>query len=145
MKPPIRAIAVALTLLLVWAPSVDANGERGRRSERVEVIPYQQPIVGRPPTGMCIDCPTIVTGPRERFLSAEIHDAVSPTGYIELWIDKGDGIPIEYHATICGAIDSPIAVPPNTIFLLRVWAVPSDNCSGTSTTGSVTFKLSNRK
>lgn len=120
--------------------------EKNRRTERVEVVQYQQPIVGRSPTGMCIDCPTIITGPRERFLTAEIDDAVSPTGYIELWINPMmPEEPIEYHATICGAIDSPIAVPPNTIFLLRVWAVPSDNCTGTSTTGSVTFTFSNRK
>ena len=130
---------IPLFLLAGPASAAESSSKTQPQPRTIEVS-YEG---GAVPFVYCFDCPTTFSFRGERFLSVEVMDAASPTGYVDiLWSTGGHG---HDSFEVCGKTDEPQRIPPNTEITIYPWVVPDVGCpTGLSTAGTVKLTFSRK-
>jgi hypothetical protein len=137
-----RAIAVAISVgLLAGAMAVPA--EAGKKKKKKTPPPYtmevryENPAIGTMGAGLSLGGPVINSSADHVYVTIEILDDASPTGYGDFsWDTDGNGV-ADTGITVCGQTEEAVEVPANTALTGFMWAVPSPACPGASTSGTV--------
>jgi hypothetical protein len=136
-------LATGLLAVAYAAPADAARRKKPRKVQRKMEVRYENPMFGAAGAGLCVGCPSFVTGPKEKFVKVKIVDDVSPIGYVDMSYDSdGDGIS-DTGFTVCGATEGAVEVVPSTEYVIFPSAVPSPFCAGSSIAGTVKLTFSN--
>lgn len=144
-----RTLAVALILGLVAGAMVAPAEAQKKKKKKKKVtvrtfeVRYENPTFGAGGLGgLCLGCPSLVTGEGEVFATIEIIDDVSPTGYVDFAYDSdGDGFN-DTGPTVCGSTPEPIPVEPATEYVAFPY-LAGVGCAGSSTAGTIKATFSN--
>lgn len=133
-----KAFAVALALgLLAGAFIGPAEAKKKKPKPYTLEVRYEQPAIGVLGAGVSFGGPSIASNATNVYMSVEIIDDASPTGFGEFsWDTDGDGIN-DTGVTVCGKTDKPVKVPANQTMIGFMWLAPSPDCVGSSTSGVV--------
>lgn len=143
-----RTLVAALILGLLagaLAGPTEAAKKKRKKKKKTRTVEqrYENPTFGVAGAGLCVNCPSFVSGRKEIFAKVTITDDVSPIGYVEFSYDSdGDGV-FDTGETICGETEEPISIPAATEFVAFPYAVPGPGCVGASIAGSIKVKFSN--
>lgn len=134
-----------------------ASAEAGKKKKKPKKVTrevqgsYDTPaliVAGACSQTGAIGCVAIVTGPTEKFLSAEITDGHGQPVYVSVQADtNGDQQDDAIYGNFCGKTDEPIAVDPGTELHLWVGAQADPGIVGCvpgfGTSGTIDATLSN--
>lgn len=137
-----KAISVLLALGLLVGAFI-GTAEAGKKKKKAAPAPYtlevryENPAIGTMGAGLASGGPAIASNDTNVYVTIEIMDDNSPTGYGDFsWDTDGDGI-ADTGITVCGKTEEPLEVPANTTMTGFMWALPSPACAGFSTSGTV--------
>ena len=147
-KALIFALVIGLIAGSMAAPATAKKKKKKKpvRIERTVEVPYAFPsAIGVAGAGGCLGCPTVTTGPGEKYATIEIVDDALPTGAIDFsWDTDGDGV-TDTGFTVCGSTDEgPIEVPESTEIVAFPFPVNLPECpGGGATNGTIKITYSN--
>jgi hypothetical protein len=137
MKRVLTTGVCSLLLVVSLTAGVHASGGSGRAKGKpapraIELV-YSEPTV---PYVVCPNCPAAWPRPGERFITVEVLDSLSPTGYADIaWSTSNLDDP--GYFSVCGATVEPQRIPANADLTVYPWAIPGPDCAGFSTSGTV--------
>lgn len=137
-----RRIGLFLAALAVLAGPLPATQARsaagGGSGARTVEVRYEQ---SGPFYVPCGDCAVVAAKPKERYLTVEVIDDVSPSGYVDItWEAEGH----DFFA-VCGKTSEPQKIPAGAVVTIWPWAHPGSDCpTSFSTTGTVRLTFSRK-
>jgi hypothetical protein len=156
MEVTVRKVISALVVTGLIAGAMAAPAEAGKKKKPKRVTrevqgAYDAPaliVVGGCAQTGAIGCVSIVTGPKEKFLTAKINDAHGQAAFVAISSDSnGDAQDDTSHGFFCGETSESISVPPATELHLWVGLQADTNfpgCApGVATNGTIDVTLSN--
>lgn len=148
-----KVLVLFLVLGLVFGSIATAEAGKKKRKKVTREVQggYDAPAliaVGTCAQTGAIGCVAIVTGPKEKYLSATVNDAHGQPVYVAVSADTdGDNSDDATFGSFCGTTEKPIEVTPGTELHLWVGFTPDPGFAGCvpgiATTGTIDVKLSN--
>lgn len=144
-KMLLLGLIAALVASALVTPAT-AGKKKGKKvaSPYTSVLTYTRPAIGTGGNGLGTEALSLSSTSTHVYATIEVADDASPTGYITLgWDTNGDGV-ADQSITVCGATDGSIEVPASTTFTVFPWLLPSPDCAGFSTSGTITATFSSK-
>lgn len=148
-----RTLAIALALGLLAGAMVvpaEAGKRKPKKVERTVEGSYDLPplvLVGTCAQTGAIGCVSLMSGAKERFVTAKITDAHGQPVGVSISADlDGQFGDDESYGAFCGETEEPIAVPPGTELHFWVGAatdIGPDCVPGAATNGTISATFSN--
>ena len=129
-------VIAVLSVVAGSLPSTAAGAKSGRAATRSVDVRYDDSGLQYVP---CAACPTVAARRGERYVTVEVIDDVSPSGYVDItWEEEGHG-----YFAVCGRTSEPQKIPAGAVVTVWPWTHPGSDCpTSFSTSGTVKLTFS---